>query len=119
MNLPGPILDRLADLADLIYPYEACGTLVGTAERVVDAYWAPNLHGSCERFEVDPQAIVDADRSARRRGLRLVGFWHSHPDAPAEPSSADRAGAWSGYAQVLVAVDALGRTESRLVDLGR
>ena len=115
MKLPEPILDRLGDLAELAYPFETCGTLIGSAGEVVDAFWAPNLEASCDRFRMDPQAIVDAERDARRRRLRLVGFWHSHPDARAELSLADRDGAWSGYAQVLVAVDAFGRTEPRLV----
>ncbi|MEM8931002.1 MAG: M67 family metallopeptidase [Acidobacteriota bacterium] len=90
MTLPERIVGQLAERADLAYPFEACGLLVGTRDQVVDVYWAANHLAAIDRFEMDPQAILDAERSARRRGLRLVGFWHSHPDAPPEPSDADR-----------------------------
>ena len=64
-----------------------------------------NLADASDRFELDPAALVGADRDARERGLELLGVWHSHPDRPAVPSRADLEGVWSGWIQVLASVD--------------
>jgi proteasome lid subunit RPN8/RPN11 len=41
------------------------------------------------RFEIDPQALIDAHRAARTGGLAVIGYYHSHPGGPAEPSATD------------------------------
>jgi proteasome lid subunit RPN8/RPN11 len=38
---------------------------------------------------MDPKDHIDGRRDARRRGLAVVGFYHSHPRSPAEPSATD------------------------------
>ena len=74
------------------YPHECCGFLVGRAEGkevcVVRTVPAANLRDDSprNRFEIDPGDLVKTDRSARLEGLGVVGFYHSHPDAPARPS---------------------------------
>ena len=44
------------------------------------------------------------EREADARGLRLLGFWHSHPDHPALPSATDLSCAWVGLLTVIVSV---------------
>jgi proteasome lid subunit RPN8/RPN11 len=51
---------------------------------------ARNLAESPTRFLLDPSDHIAAIRSARRRGLRVVGFYHSHPKSAASPSETDR-----------------------------
>jgi proteasome lid subunit RPN8/RPN11 len=72
-------------------PSESCGVLVGRDGHIVDAVAARNLSDDPHRFLIDPQDHIDARRDARRRGLDVIGFYHSHPDAPAVPSRVDRA----------------------------
>jgi proteasome lid subunit RPN8/RPN11 len=43
------------------------------------------------RFEIDPQALVDAQRAARAGGPEVIGYYHSHPTGSAAPSATDRA----------------------------
>jgi proteasome lid subunit RPN8/RPN11 len=43
---------------------------------------------------------------ADRRGLVVLGFYHSHPDHPAVPSEFDRQHAWPNLHYVIVTVDA-------------
>jgi proteasome lid subunit RPN8/RPN11 len=43
------------------------------------------------RYEIDPQALVDAFRAAREGGPEVIGYYHSHPQGPGEPSGIDRA----------------------------
>ena len=48
-----------------------------------------------DHFEVDPQLWVDLSRALRAGPTRVVGLYHSHPDAPAQPSAVDLASSWS------------------------
>jgi proteasome lid subunit RPN8/RPN11 len=41
---------------------------------------------------------------AASRGLDIVGFYHSHPDHPAEPSRFDLDHAWPNVSYVIVSV---------------
>jgi proteasome lid subunit RPN8/RPN11 len=96
------------------YPDEGCGVLVGRADggdvEVVEVTRGRNLvtERSRDRYELDPRAIVAAERSARGRGLDIVGFWHTHPDHPARPSGFDTERAWPEYVYVICAVTAAG-----------
>lgn len=73
-------------------PRECCGLLFGTDAAVTAHRPADNVHPSPLRhFEIDPQALIDAHRAMRRGGPRLVGYYHSHPGGPPEPSPTDRA----------------------------
>lgn len=93
------------------YPHEACGLLIGRSREdggwsVVEVRRARNLEAerASDRYVLDPEAFLAADRDARAAGLEVVGFWHSHPDSPAVPSETDRGAAWPGYAYLIVAV---------------
>lgn len=92
------------------YPYEGCGLLVGrSAGRVEVAAHIPvrNLREGVEakrRYLIGPGDFLAAEKEARARGLEIVGVYHSHPDAPAEPSEFDRENAWPWYYYLIVAV---------------
>ena len=92
------------------YPHECCGFLVGRADgesvAVIRTIPAGNTRDDSprNRFEIDPGEMVRTDRAARAEGLGVVGFYHSHPDAPAIPSEFDREHAWMGYCYVIVSV---------------
>lgn len=94
------------------YPHECCGALIGRdtdqAREVRQALPLPNRRTDSprNRFSVAPQDILAAERTARRTGLELVGWYHSHPDHPARPSAYDREHAWPWYSYVIVAVSA-------------
>ena len=51
----------------------------------------PNVttEGPRRRFRVDDRDYLAAERQASAAGLSLLGFYHSHPDHPAEPSQYD------------------------------
>jgi proteasome lid subunit RPN8/RPN11 len=51
--------------------------------------------------------LVKIEREARRQGLGIAGFYHSHPDHPAHWSATDLEEAhWLGCAYVITAVAA-------------
>lgn len=73
-------------------PREACGLLLGEDGRIAEARACGNVALDPEtRFEIDPQALIDAHRAERGGGPTLVGYFHSHPAGPPEPSAIDRA----------------------------
>lgn len=78
------------------HPHEACGILLGGfvtgRARITEARAAANVHPApATHFEIDPQALIDAHRAARSGGAQVIGYYHSHPNGPADPSATDRA----------------------------
>jgi proteasome lid subunit RPN8/RPN11 len=92
------------------YPHEACGAILGLdgdASREARALF-PLINRRDDsprnRFSVDANDVRSAERAAVERGLELIGWYHSHPDHPAQPSEYDREHAWPWYSYVIVSV---------------
>jgi len=78
------------------YPEECCGALLGQVEggktrvtrieRTVNSRQEERRH----RFRITPEEYSRVERLAEADGLSLLGFYHSHPDHPAVPSTYDR-----------------------------
>lgn len=78
-------------LARDAHPAEACGILLGAAGDISQAVSARNVHPEpATRFEIDPQALIDAYRAEREGGPKVMGYFHSHPTGDPYPSQADR-----------------------------
>ena len=45
-----------------------------------------------------------AEKTASEKQIELIGWYHSHPDAPARPSEYDRDHAWPWYSYIIVSV---------------
>nr|WP_305098565.1 M67 family metallopeptidase [Croceibacterium sp. D39] len=87
-------MERLLAEAQAAAPHEACGLLLGRGMHIETAVPARNVHPRpATRFEIDPQALVDAHRAARAGGPEVLGYYHSHPAGTAEPSPTDVASA--------------------------
>jgi len=56
------------------------------------------------RFSVNAQDVLEAEKAARQQGIDVVGWYHSHPDHPARPSQFDRDHAWPWYSYIIVSV---------------
>jgi proteasome lid subunit RPN8/RPN11 len=58
------------------------------------------------RYNIDPKELVRIQREGRERGEDIVGFYHSHPDHPAQWSKTDHAEAhWFGCSYVITSVE--------------
>jgi proteasome lid subunit RPN8/RPN11 len=92
------------------YPEECAGALVGMDVRemkiVVDVWRADNTHEEerSRRFLIEPLQIKEFEERVAERDMDLLGFYHSHPDHPAEPSEYDREHAWPYYSYVIASV---------------
>jgi len=93
------------------YPEEGCGVLLGRerdgTREVVRVVPLDNLRedSRSNRYLIAPEQFLAVDRSARDAGLEVLGFFHSHPDHPPEPSGFDREHAWPWYSYLIVAVE--------------
>ena len=103
--------DRIAHHGERTYPHEGCGVLIGHHDgneiRIVDVMTVDNAREDSphNRYIIAPADVLRAEREADARGLVLVGFFHSHPDAPAEPSDYDLEHAsWPGLAYLIQSV---------------
>lgn len=104
-------LDAIRRHGEATYPDECCGFLLGkpngAGRRVVELFPAENIRekeARFNRFEISPEEYIRVDKAARARGLDVVGFYHSHPNAPAEPSEFDRRHAWPWYSYIIVSI---------------
>ncbi len=112
-------MDSIHEHAKEAYPEECAGILVGMdngeAKVIVDVWRADNTHeGERERrFLIEPLKIKEFEDAARERDLDILGFYHSHPDHPAEPSEYDRDHAWPGYSYIIASVSESGVEDMR------
>ena len=94
------------------YPHECCGILLGksnseniTVHQLVRA-GNTRTDSAHNRYNIAPQELIAAQREARKHSLDIVGFYHSHPDHPAQWSPTDFAEAhWLGCAYIITAVE--------------
>jgi proteasome lid subunit RPN8/RPN11 len=113
LSLPRPLFDQLRQHGEQTYPHECCGVLVGEFDetgnktvKTVVACGNTRTDSPHNRYHISPIELVRIQRQARTAGLDIVGFYHSHPDHPAQWSSTDLAEAhWTGCSYVLTSVE--------------
>jgi proteasome lid subunit RPN8/RPN11 len=90
------------------FPDECCGALIEIDGVVREAYRMDNTTAgpAARRFRIGPDGYRLADKRAREVGGSLLGFYHSHPNAPARPSEYDLAHAWPNLTYVIISVPA-------------
>jgi proteasome lid subunit RPN8/RPN11 len=88
------------------YPDECCGALIGVDDIVTHVSPLPNTteEGARRRFLVRPSDYKQAEADAKRLKGELLGFYHSHPDAPSRPSQYDLDHAWPFFWYVIVSI---------------
>lgn len=88
--LSSALHQQLLSEAAAAFPRECCGLLFGTSDRIDRAQPCANVAADPIRtFEIDPAALIAAERAARSGGQGLIGYYHSHPNGRAEPSPCD------------------------------
>jgi proteasome lid subunit RPN8/RPN11 len=101
------------------YPNECCGVLLGKSVATEGNSSAVTNHvrqivragntrtdSAHNRYNIAPQELVKIQRQARGLGLDIVGFYHSHPDHPAQWSKTDFAEAhWLGCSYIITSIE--------------
>jgi proteasome lid subunit RPN8/RPN11 len=93
------------------YPNEGAGFMLGrrngktvSVEALLPVENRREAGAQHNRYELSPQDFMQAELEAARRGLDLVGVFHSHPDHPAQPSEFDREHAWPNFSYLITSV---------------
>lgn len=116
LRLSQQVYDAIRQHGEETYPHECCGVLLGrfaseegrAVNEVEDAIRAGNTQtdSAHNRYNIAPQELVKIQRVGRERGCEIVGFYHSHPDHPAQWSKTDFAEAhWLGCSYVITAIE--------------
>jgi proteasome lid subunit RPN8/RPN11 len=112
LRLSHDIYQELRRHGEETYPHECCGVLLGRSSEGVNtveqAVRAGNTRtdSAHNRYNIAPQELIRIQRQGRARGWDIVGFYHSHPDHPAQWSKTDFAEAhWLGCSYVITAVE--------------
>jgi len=101
---------EMVEHAQAAYPNECVGVMLGESDgetkTVRIALRMENvMPGSQrERYELDSRDLLAADAEARRRGLEMIGIYHSHPDCDAYFSQTDLKNSCPWYSFVVLAV---------------
>ena len=92
------------------YPSEACGLIGGLVadDRKTAVTLVPLVNkrqdSARNRYLIDPESFLRAQKALDRDGLDVIGVYHSHPDHSPRPSAYDREHAWPRLSYVIVAV---------------
>jgi proteasome lid subunit RPN8/RPN11 len=105
-------LEQIRRHGEQSYPHECCGFLLGANEEGMnllgEVYPAQNEREDSRhnRYLITPDQYKRADAYARSRELGIIGYYHSHPDHPAQPSLYDLDhSCWPGESYIIVAVE--------------
>lgn len=107
----GPEMAKIREHARGAYPEECCGVLLGKEvsgrKLVAEARELENARCDSrrDRFLISDGVVLENERYARAQGLEILGFYHSHPDHPAQPSQYDLENAWPWFSYLIVTVE--------------
>ena len=111
LHLTRAVYEQIRAHGEQTYPNECCGALLGQSTpegwNVEAAVPAGNTRtdSAHNRYQIAPIELVKIERDARKQGLGIAGFYHSHPDHPAQWSPTDLSEAhWLGCVYVITAI---------------
>ena len=111
LQMPKSIFNAIRSHGEETYPHECCGVLLGHStpdgSQVASAVRAGNTRtdSAHNRYRIAPVELVKIQREASKQSLDIAGFYHSHPDHPAQWSPTDFAEAhWIGCSYVITEV---------------
>ena len=111
VDISAELQRRITEQLETNYPNEGGGFLLGRqrggALAIVDTVPVDNVFDPAEqhhRYAMRPQDWMRLEDQADKRGLSLVGYYHSHPDSPAIPSEYDREHALPNFVYIITAV---------------
>jgi len=114
------LLHQIHAHLEAAYPEEGAGLLLGEADgrarRATAILRLPNTRQDLvrrNRYMITPQDYLQAEQEAARRGLQVLGVYHSHPDHPSRPSEYDREWAMPWFVYLITSVRVGGAADSR------
>ena len=111
IRLKSADIEEIKQIAQKTYPHECCGVMVGSVEdgvkTVTQLIPAENQRtdSPANRYLITPDLLNELEKKLKGTDRAIVGFFHSHPDVPARPSTYDQDHAWPWYSYVIVSVN--------------
>lgn len=111
LRMSQSVYDAIRAHGEETYPYECCGALLARSTphgwSIEASIKAGNTRTDSAHnlYQISPLELVKIERESSRQGLSIAGFYHSHPDHPAQWSQTDLLEAhWLGCSYVITAV---------------
>jgi len=113
MKLTQQLLHQIHQHLESGYPNEACGVMIGKDGIITEVIAADNERtdqpatageSARNRYLIDPLVYLKIEREADKRGLQVLGIYHSHPDVAARPSQFDLDHAWPDFSYLIISV---------------
>ena len=90
ITLPRTLVNQLLTQAQKSQQDETCGLISSKQGKPYRVYPIKNIaHNKQRLFEMDPAEQINAMKQMRHHQEDLFAIYHSHPNAPAEPSVED------------------------------
>jgi proteasome lid subunit RPN8/RPN11 len=106
MRITLQAFSELSEHAGEGYPNEICGMLIARpgADVVTETRRVRNtmVERARDRYEMDVRDQIRIQRECDDAGLDIVGYYHSHPDHPAQASVTDSSRSWAGPLYLIV-----------------
>jgi proteasome lid subunit RPN8/RPN11 len=111
LRLSLAVYEQIRAHGEQTYPNECCGVLLGHSTpdgwQAEQALAAGNTRtdSAHNRYQIAPGELIKIEHEGRRQALEIAGFYHSHPDHPAQWSQTDFAEAhWLGCVYVITEI---------------
>lgn len=95
------------------YPYEICGFMLGKIDyennirEVKEVFQVENQNKerANDRFEISPKDYLEVEDYAEKKGIQIIGIYHTHPDHPDEPSKTDLMFAQPDMSYIIISIN--------------
>jgi len=120
LSLTNALLKSIHSHGESTYPEEGAGLLLGSVDGevklVIDIMPISNSRENSarhNRYLLTAHDYMRGEDEADRRGLEVLGVFHSHPDHPNRPSEFDREWAMPWFSYIITSVNEGKAVESR------
>ncbi|MDR2772321.1 MAG: M67 family metallopeptidase [Elusimicrobiota bacterium] len=105
-------IEEIKNEAARAYPYECCGALIGVLDgdvrdvkEILPIGNERKGEAQRRRFLITAEELAKVEIKIAKKGLDILGFYHSHPDHPSRPSKYDEDFALPFYSYAIISVE--------------
>lgn len=111
IHITKKILEKIEREGETAFPNECCGFLMGRdqhgdrfVEAVIPALNAREEEAQRKQYLITSDLLMKTEKTGGDRGMDVIGFFHSHPNVAAQPSTYDTEHAWPWYSYLITSI---------------